>query len=134
MPQLDADPIIRLLSGDDADKAERVAALLERAERGEVQLTVLDTTLFDVFFVLTSPRLYAMPLALASAALATLLQQPGLRVENRQVLLRALDLVPAMPSLGDAMIVAAMEREGSAEVYSWDRGFDRIGWVTRLEP
>ena len=134
MAQLDADPIVRLLSGDDAEKAERVAVLLERAERGELQLTALDTTIFDVFVVLTSPRLYAMPPALAAVALATLLQNPGLRVENRATLLRAIDLAPTMGSLGDAMIVAAMEREGTTEVYSWDRGFDRVAWITRLEP
>ena len=75
-----------------------------------------------------------MPLALAAVALMTLLQNPGLRVENRAMLTRALDMAPVMHSLGDAMIVAAMERDGETELYSWDRGFDRIAWITRLEP
>lgn len=107
---------------------------MARAGRGELTLSVLDTTIFDVYYVLTSPRLYGMPQPLVSVALTSLIQSPGVRVEDRATLIRALDLAPSLRSLGDAMIVATMERDGTAEVFSWDRGFDRVPWVRRLEP
>jgi predicted nucleic acid-binding protein len=34
----------------------------------------------------------------------------------------------------DALTVARMERQGMAELISYDRGFDRIAGIRRLEP
>lgn len=36
-------------------------------------------------------------------------------------------------SLTDASIVATMEKLGIRKLYSFDGGFDRIGWIERLE-
>jgi len=35
---------------------------------------------------------------------------------------------------GDAMIVASMEEGGSTTLYSYDRDFDPVPGITRLEP
>lgn len=35
---------------------------------------------------------------------------------------------------GDAMLVATVERRGDRDLYSYDRDFDRITSVDRLEP
>lgn len=36
-------------------------------------------------------------------------------------------------SITDASIVAAMEERGIKNIHSFDRGFDKIDWITRLE-
>jgi len=37
-------------------------------------------------------------------------------------------------AFGDATIAAHMERTGIEYLYSFDDGFDRLDWVTRLDP
>ncbi len=34
----------------------------------------------------------------------------------------------------DSLLIAQMERAGTKVVYSYDRGYDRVGIVKRLEP
>ena len=55
---------------------------------------------------------------------------------NKRVYLVALDIFAARPSLDfeDALSVAYMQNEGIAELYSYDRDFDRISGITRIEP
>jgi predicted nucleic acid-binding protein len=50
--------------------------------------------------------------------------------------LRAFDIFAAHPRLDfeDAVSAAIVERMNPAELYSYDRDFDRIGEVTRIEP
>jgi predicted nucleic acid-binding protein len=68
--------------------------------------------------------------------LAALLHMPAYKVHNRRILLRALDIFAASTRLafGDAMIVAAMERRQADTLYSYDRDFDRVPGIQRLEP
>jgi predicted nucleic acid-binding protein len=59
----------------------------------------------------------------------------GFRLQDRRVVLKALDLYAATAlDFGDAYIVASMQRLGSRKVYSFDRDFDRIKEIQRLEP
>ena len=60
---------------------------------------------------------------------------PGFRVENRGAVLRALELYGSTNvDFGDALIVAAMERDGSEILYSYDTHFDRFPNVVRRSP
>ncbi len=50
-------------------------------------------------------------------------------------MLRALSLTGSVTlDFGDALLVAAMEREGATDLYSFDRDFDRFPWLNRREP
>jgi predicted nucleic acid-binding protein len=56
-------------------------------------------------------------------------------VRNKRVLLRALEIYGTSNlDFGDAMILAAMEQAGSAQLYSYDQDFDTGSGVTRIEP
>ena len=60
---------------------------------------------------------------------------PGLKLPQRKVYLRALDLYATYSiDFEDALIVAQMERQGITALYSYDRDFERVPGVTRLEP
>jgi predicted nucleic acid-binding protein len=64
-----------------------------------------------------------------------LLSLPGLKLTHRKMYLRALDLYAAYPiDFEDALVVAQMERQKITELYSYDRDFDRVAGITRLEP
>jgi len=119
-PFVDADVIVRLLAGDDLHKQERSAALFERVESGDIRLRTPVTTIADVVYVLSSPRLYAMPRGQVADLLKTLIRLPGFIVENRSAVLGALDLY-------------ASTRLESI-LYSYDRHFDKLASLTRMEP
>lgn len=134
-PLIDTDIIVRLLTGDDVEKQQRARALFKQIEAGEVTVMAPVTVIADCFYVLTAPSLYHLPKSEAVGLLRPILRLPHFRVVNRKLVLRALDLcVNANISFGDGYIAATMEQTGSDTLYSFDRGFDRLRGITRLEP
>jgi predicted nucleic acid-binding protein len=135
LPFLDANIIIRLLTGDDPEKQRRARELFKRIEAGDLTLALPATVIFECIFTLTSPRLYRLPKQEAVALLLPLLKLPHLKVENRQTVLRAADLYATTPlSFGGAYIAAGMEQAGSDVIYSYDKGFGRLKGTVRKEP
>ena len=132
---VDTDVLIRLITGDDPVKQAAAEALFQQVEAGALSLRAPDTVIADAVFVLTSPRLYALPRPLIREKLAYLVGLPGLLIHNRRLLLRALDFfATTILDFGDAMIVATMERRNASTVYSYDHDFDRMPGITRREP
>ncbi len=132
---VDTDILIRLLTGDDPIKQESAAALFEQVESGALRLAAPDTVIADSVFVLSSPRLYHLPRPRVRELLAPLVRLPGFEIDNRRVVLAALDLFAgANIDFGDAMIVAAMRDAGVEALYSYDADFDRIPGIRRREP
>ena len=134
-PFIDADVIVRLLTGDEPRKQERAAALFERLERGDLRLRTPVTTIADVVYVLSSPRLYALPRDQVADVLRALVRIPGFLVDHRAAVLGALDLFAEIPlDFGDALIASSMALAGETVVYSYDRDFDRLPALARQEP
>ena len=132
---VDTDVIVRLVTGDDPVKQAAAETLLQQVEEGALSLRAPDTVIADAVFVLTSPRLYALPRQLVRDKLAHLVGLPAFLVHNRRLLLRALDIFATTNlDFGDAMIVATMERRTASIVYSYDHDFDRMPGITRREP
>ena len=78
---------------------------------------------------------YNLPRDQIRARLYPLLTLRGLRLPQRQTVLRALDLYVAYEiDFEDALIVAHMERQAIRELYSYDRDFDQVPGVNRQEP
>jgi predicted nucleic acid-binding protein len=70
--------------------AERSARLMAKAERGEVSLYMSPLVLAEVIWVLKSFYRYSMP-AIAHVAIA-LVSASGIEVDNRQLIIRAVEL------------------------------------------
>lgn len=86
-------------------------------------------------YVLSSRAVYNLPRDQIRARLYPLLSLPGLKLPHRKTYLRALDLYASYPlDFEDALIVAHMERQGMAELISYNRGFDQVVGIKRLEP
>lgn len=132
---LDTDVLIRLLTGDDPQKQAAAAVLLNQVEAGALTLDAPDTVIADAVYVLSSPRLYALPRTEVRELLVPLVRLPGFRVRQRRLVLRALDLYAAVTiDFGDAMVAATMEQSHASVLYSYDRDFDRLAGITRVEP
>lgn len=133
-PFVDTDVLVRLITGDDPVK-QAAGALFRRVANGTATVAAPESVIADTVYVLSSPKLYAMPRARVRQVLAPLVRLPSFRVRNRDEVLRALDLYAGVGlDFGDALLVAAMEREGVGDLYSYDQHFDRIASVTRREP
>lgn len=135
-PAIDTNLLIRFLTEDVPEQAAAAGALFREIERGEVTVEVPDTVIADAVFVLASPRLYRLPRPEVQALLTPLVQLPHFRVHNRQLLIEALAIFGATSRLdfGDCCIIAHLREAGGTQVYSFDRDFDTVPGITRVEP
>jgi predicted nucleic acid-binding protein len=135
MQFIDANIFIRHLTRDDPEKAQACFDLFRREERNEVNLTTSEAVIAEVVYVLASKQLYNLPREQIRELLRPLVSLPGLKLAQRRMYLRALDLYAAYTiDFEDALLVAQMERQKVTEVYSYDRDFDQVDGITRLEP
>ncbi|HEY7063160.1 MAG TPA: PIN domain-containing protein [Chloroflexota bacterium] len=133
---LDANVILRYLTGDDPVKAAACLALFRRAEAGTEEITTCEAVISEVAYVLSSRAHYGLSHPDVSARLRPVIAMRGLRLPHKRTYLRALDVYAAHPALDfeDALIAAYMERDRLTELYSYDTDFDRLPGITRVEP
>jgi uncharacterized protein len=131
---LDTNPLLRYLTRDDETKARRSLALLLRLERGEEHVITSPMVIFETVFTLQS--FYHMPRADIRERMGAIIRMRGLRLAQKRVYERALDLYAShrFLSFADAFNAAFMQDRGLTEVYSWDEDFDRLPDITRVEP
>ncbi len=129
---LDANVLLRLLLGDDAEQAASALRLVEAAA-ADGSGVVGASTLNEVMFVLMGPRLRTPPL-IAARHLRTLLGL-GLTIVDRDVVVRAVDLFERHHRDWDDCLLPAYALEVTdGRIASFDRGLDRIPGVQRLTP
>lgn len=134
---LDTNIILRFLTRDDEEKAQACLALFRRVQRGEEEVTLSEAIVTEVCYVLSSTRhTYRLNREDIRSRLLPLLHLRGLRLRDKRLHLRALDLYVQYPNLDieDAISVARMEALGITEIYSYDTDFDAIPTITRVEP
>jgi predicted nucleic acid-binding protein len=132
---LDTNIILRFLTGDDLKKQAAAAALFARIEKKELTVYAPDSVICDAVFVLVSPRHYNKSHEEIRDLLFSLVSLENLKISNRRVLLRALDIFAAYPiDFSDAFLKATMEADHAQVIYSYDTDFDRFPDITRKEP
>ncbi len=87
---LDANVLLRFITGEPAELADHSARVMRRAEEGEVSLYVSEITLAEVVWVLRS--FYKHSMEEVAGVLVRLLSAPGIAVEDRDRTIRALEL------------------------------------------
>lgn len=130
---IDTNVVLRHLLHDDPGLSQAATALLLRIEAGEVNGRLGAIAIAEAVWVLGG-RIYSFRAEEIRDALVDVLRMPNLVVLERERLIKALDLFAAFKlDFADAYHAAlALEQGGS--VYSFDRDFDRIPGVTRVEP
>ena len=132
---VDTNIFLRYITSDDLDKQAACAALFERAKSGEIDLITSDVVIAEIVHVLSSQRLYNLKREAVFEAVNLILGMPGLRVQNRQVCVRAVYLYAYHNiDFADALIGAFMENDGVDTVMSYDKHMDRISTIKRVEP
>jgi predicted nucleic acid-binding protein len=133
---LDTNIILRLITGDDPTKADACRRLVLRLDTGEEEALCSESVIAEVFFILTSPRQYRLPRSEVTDRVRPIVELRGLRFPSKQLILKAIDAYAtySLFDFEDALSLAHMEAARLTEVYSYDRDFDRIEGVTRIEP
>lgn len=121
---LDANVLLRFLTGAPLDLAERAARLLEEAQRDEITLRVHPVIVAETVWVFES--FYGYSKAEISGVLIPLLEQPALRVEGARTVVGALEaMAEGNVDFADALLAATARSRGEG-VASFDRDFRKL--------
>ena len=136
MKFLDANIFLRYLIPGDEAKARACLSLLQAVKTGRESVTTSESVIAEITYVLRSKAHYGLTPAEIGARLRPILALRGLKLPNKRTFLRAFDLWDTYPTLDfeDALTVAHMERLHLAELLSYDKDFDGIPGIQRVEP
>ncbi len=132
---LDANIIIRYLTGDNPEQSARAYRLLQQVDEGSVHVTVSEAVVVEVVYVLSSKATYNLPRATVRDRVRAVVEMRGLELQCKRTYLRALQLyADTSIDFVDALCIAQMERAGITHIWSFDHRFDRLEGITREEP
>ena len=125
---IDTNLLVRYFVEDDLQKADAVEKLLKDPHKN---LILLDVTFAETVWVLSS--YYSLEKEQIINNLSALLDIPSI-VANRKVLHKALEyLANHNISFIDAY-QAGFAQAGDLEIYSYDKDFDKLADIRRIEP
>ena len=126
---LDTNVLVRHLTGDPPDLAQRATEFLAEAE----ELLVPDLIVAEVVYVLES--FYEVERPRVAELVRAVVAFPAITVIDQDLLLRAIEIYEVdRIDFAEAYLVACAERSGIDTVASFDRSIDRVGTVRRVEP
>jgi predicted nucleic acid-binding protein len=130
---IDTNVFVRHLAQDHAEYSPKATAFFARIERGELKAQTAETAIFEAVFTLE--RRYRAAKSVIREGLLSLIELPGIVVSGKQRLRRVFELYAEHNmSFGDAYHVALMEQLGIEEIATFDRDFDRVPGIRRVEP
>lgn len=132
MIAVDANLFLRWLLEDDKKKAQAFAKFIRKTEKAGESLWVSDLTVAEMVWVLES--YYRVPVQEITANIEAILDMPVFAFENRERLLRTMELYRAhhVDFIDCYLAAAAMDR-GFTAVASFDHDFDRLP-IKRIQP
>ncbi|MBS3984113.1 MAG: PIN domain-containing protein [Selenomonadales bacterium] len=130
---IDANVVLRYLV-DDGDQATRAGLLLQAADQEEKTLLLPDLALADIVWVLE--KVYKTPRPEIRDAVSVLLSVRGLKFSAGKALVADALALYAEKNIdwSDAFIAGQMTGMKLRTIYSFDKDFDRIPGIQRVEP
>lgn len=121
---LDANVLLRFLTGEPEAMAEKAAQLMQKAERGEVVLILTPLVIAEVVWTLKS--FYRRSYEDIVRVLVPLLSADGVETQESEILVPALELVRSKNvDFSDAVLAVQAERHKES-VCSFDEDFKRL--------
>ncbi len=132
-PFLDTNVFLRHLRGDHADFSPRATALLARIEQGMQKVRTSDIVIFETVFTLE--RVYKQPKAAIRDAFLPLIELPGIVLPGKRRFRQVFGYyIEKNISFADAYHAVLTESLNLTQIVSFDRDFNRIARVQRVEP
>lgn len=125
----DTNVLVRFLTDDPPDQAEAATTALDSGD----PIVLTDVVVAELCYVLTS--FYRLSVAETADRISRMLAIPSIQVSDENVLLDALNLW-ATHGIGfpDAYLAALDRASDRTAVLSFDRDFDKIEGVERVDP
>lgn len=128
MRGLDTNILVRVIMRDDAAQTARADALIDELGPGEGFVSLL--VLVELHWTLM--RAYGLRRDQTSMAVSTLLSAAEVRVEDPDLVRKALRLAHAGADFADAAIAASATAAGCTATMTFDRGAARSAGMTLL--
>jgi predicted nucleic acid-binding protein len=125
---VDTNVLIRHLTGDPPSQAARATRFLAQAD----ELLLADVIVAEVVYLLES--FYKVERVRVGQLVRAIVAFDAVRVVDEELILRAVEVYETGLDFAEAYLVAGAERAGVDAIVSFDRGLDRVGTVTRIEP
>ena len=130
---IDANILLRFLTDDVPEMAEPCTQLLQRVERGHEAVFLPDHILADVIWTLE--KHYHQPKARIREVMTPILNMRGLHLSSKARAFHALNLyVEENIDWSDAYVASWMIARGITRIYSYDRDFQKISSLERVQP
>jgi len=130
---LDTNIFIRFLTDDVPEKADACEEIFKKAVEKQETFFTTDLVIAEIVWVLES--FYELPKAEIQDKVEKILNTPNLICPRKDLILSAL-MVYSEKNIDyiDAYNALILKEHGIEELYSYDKHYDRIDWLTRLEP
>jgi predicted nucleic acid-binding protein len=133
LPFLDTNIFLRHLRGDHADFSPRATALLQRIEQGSLKVRTADTVIFETVFTLE--RRYKQSKEAIREAFLPLIELSGIELPGKRRFRQVFGYyIEKNISFADAYHAVLVESLRLTQIISFDRDFNRIPALTRVEP
>ncbi len=132
-PFLDTNIFLRHMLGDEPDQSPKATAYIQAIEHGRARARISDIVVFEVVFTLE--RGFRRSKAEIQAAVLSLIELPGIVLPGKRKFREVFRLyVEQNISFADAYHVVMMRKLKLPEIVSFDRDFDRVPSIKRVEP
>ena len=130
---LDTNIFIRFLTDDVPEKADACEKIFKRAVEKKESLFTTDMVIAEIVWVLES--FYKLPKNEVQEKVEKILNTPNLICPHKDLILSALILYSEKNiDYIDAYNALILKEKAVEELYSYDKHYDRIDWLIRLEP
>ena len=128
---IDTNIFIRFLTNDIPQKADACEKIFKKAVAKKEALFTTDLVIAEIVWVLES--IYELQKEEVQDKVEKILNTPNLICPHRNLILSALTLYSEKNiDYIDAYNALVLKDEGIEELYSYDKDYDRIDWLTRL--
>ena len=130
---VDTNIFLRFLVNDEPDQADACEALFRKAIEGEESLFTSEMVIAEIVWVLES--YYHLEKSTIQASVEKILNTNNLHCPNREIIIHALSIyVEKNIDYIDAYNAFLLKIHEVCEIYSYDKHFDRLDWLKRIEP
>ena len=130
---LDTNIFIRFLTDDVPEKVDACEEIFKKAVEKQETLFTTELVIAEIVWVLES--FYELPKNEIQNKVEKILNTPNLICPHKDLILSALILYSEKNiDYIDAYNALILKENGIVELYSYDKHYDRIDWLTRLEP
>lgn len=132
---LDTNVLLRVILNDHPIHSPRSRDLIERIAGGFEEVVTSDSAITETVYTLVGPRL-ATPRPVVADAILNILVLDGVHLDSKRLYPAAFGryLSFARLSFADCLHATQADALTKGRIYSFDRGFDRLPGITRIEP